>query len=187
MTCKSKPQNSVLWHHCKNWCRFLELWGMIQMDFYQFPSSHTQYTFSQNLLNFHMLLKARFEVISVTQKRYLNSVWRRKLDVLFHIFQAFPVILFSFHAFIRSLLSPGYVLILRITEVFKPVCCLLLYYIQSLILSPMFLAGKPLPNIFQVFSGKIFFFKCQSFKTFLDPMMFFSSIHLIKLASTEEA
>lgn len=44
------------------------------MNFYQFPSSHTQYIFSQNLLNFHVLLKAKFEVISVMQKQYLNSV-----------------------------------------------------------------------------------------------------------------
>jgi len=38
------------------------------MDFYQFLSSHTQYTFSQNLLNFHMLLRDKFEIISVMQK-----------------------------------------------------------------------------------------------------------------------
>lgn len=44
------------------------------MNFYLFPCIYTQYTVSQNLLNFHVLLKAKFEVASVMQKRYPNSV-----------------------------------------------------------------------------------------------------------------
>lgn len=110
----AKAGHKIIFMWCRllcNWCRFLELWGMIKMNFYLFPSSPTQYNISLNLLNFHVLLKAKFEVASVMQKRYPNSVRGRKLDIS-HIlceyisFTYFKIFcsLFYFHAFIWSFL-----------------------------------------------------------------------------------
>lgn len=101
----------------------------------------------------------------------------------------FPCNLFSFHAFIRSFLH--WILVdFKNHRGFKT--CLL--FASSPYPEPDFVSNafdrQAIAKHSKSSQGKyffIFFFKCQSFKTFLDAMMFFSNIHLIKLTSTKEA